>query len=86
VQFIEVGSELTGVEVGRGARGPVVGRLHKALFALGVVISSYQVRTLPRGTVERMILERHDGGAITGELGELTRAAVLPIALDTTGI
>lgn len=83
IQFIENGQELAAVEVGRRGRSPVVGRVHRALFALGVVISAYQVRTLPSGTVERMVLERRDGGAITGELDALTRAAVLPIALDT---
>lgn len=83
VQFIENGQELTAVEVGRGGRSPVVARLHRALFTLGVVISAYQVRTLAGGTVERLVLQRRDGGAITGELGALTRAAVLPIALDT---
>jgi hypothetical protein len=84
VQFIENGQELTAVEVGRGGRSPVVGRLHRALFALGVVITTYQVRALPSRTVERMVLQRRDGGAITGELDALTRAAVMPIALDVS--
>jgi hypothetical protein len=84
VQFIENGQELTAVEVGRGGRSLVVGHLHRVLFALGVVITTYQVRALPSRTVERMVLQRRDGGAITGELGALTRAAVMPIALDVS--
>jgi len=83
VQFVENGHELAAVEVGRSGRSPVIGALHRALFALGVVVSAYQVRALPGGTVERIVLQRLDGSAISGELSVLTRAAILPIALDT---
>jgi hypothetical protein len=83
VHFVENGSELTAVEVGQSGRSPVIGRLHRVLFALGVVVSTYQVRALSNGIVERLVLQRRDGGAVNGELGVRTRAAVLPIALDT---
>ena len=82
IHFEENGTELTAVEVGQAGRSPVIARLHRVLFALGVVVSTYQVRTLGGGIVERLVLQRRDGGAVTGELGAQTRAAVLPIALD----
>lgn len=83
VHFEENGSELTAVEVGQSGRSPVIARLHRVLFALGVVVSTYQVRALSGGIVERIVIQRRDGGAVTGELGARTRAAVLPIALDS---
>jgi hypothetical protein len=82
VHFVENGSELTAVEVGHVGRNPVIARLHRVLFALGVVVSTYQVRALGNGLVERLVIQRRDGGAVSGELGARTRAAVLPIALD----
>jgi len=83
IHFEENGSDLTAVEVGQTGRSPVITRLHRVLFALGVVVSTYQVRALGTGIVERIVIQRRDGGAVTGELGARTRAAVLPIALDT---
>lgn len=83
VQFFEDGADLTSIEVGRKGRVPIISRLHRALFTLGIVISAYQVRTLPNGVVERIVLQRRDGGAIRGELSHLTRAAILPIALES---
>lgn len=80
VHFEQQGSELT-VEIGRNSRSPVIGALHRALFALGVVVSSYQVRLGTQGLVERVVLTRRDGGAIQGSLNAATRAAILPIAL-----
>lgn len=86
VHFEQEGSDLT-VEIGRNSRSPVIGALHRALFALGVVVSSYQVRLGTQGLVERVVLTRRDGGAIQGSLGVATRAAILPIALreESTG-
>ena len=85
IHFEENGTELTAVEVGRAGRSPIIGRLHRVLFALGVVVSTYQVRAVGSGIVERFVLQRRDGSAVTGELGARTRAAVLPIALDREG-
>jgi len=82
VHFEENGAELTAVEVGQSGRSPVITRLHRVLFALGIVVSTYQVRMLGAGIVERFVLHRRDGGAVTGELVARTRAAVLPIALE----
>jgi hypothetical protein len=82
VHFEQEGSELTAVEIGRSSRSPVIVSLHRALLALGIVVSSYQVRALPGGLVERLVLQRRDGGSIQGPLTAVTRAAILPIALD----
>jgi hypothetical protein len=87
VHFEQEGSELTAVEIGRSGRSPVIVSLHRALFALGIVVSSYQVRLGSHGLVERVVLSRRDGGAIQGSLNAATRAAILPIALlqESTG-
>jgi hypothetical protein len=81
VHFEQQGSELTAVEIGRNSRRPVIVRLHRALFALGIVVSSYQARLGSQGLVERVVLARRDGGSIQGQLNAATRAAILPIAL-----
>jgi len=81
VHFEQQGSELTAVEIGRNSRSPVIVNLHRALFALGIVVSSYQARLGAHGLVERVVLARRDGGAIQGSLNAATRAAILPIAL-----
>ena len=80
IHFVENGTELTAVEIDQRGRSPLIGRLHRVLFALGVVVSTYQVRAIGGGLVERLVIQRRDGGAVTGELGARTRAAVLPIA------
>ena len=82
VHFVENGSELTAVEIGQRGRAPFIGKLHRVLFALGIVVSTYQVRTLGRGIVERIVIQRRDGSAVSGDLGARARAAVLPIALE----
>jgi hypothetical protein len=82
VHFEQDGSELKAVEIGRNNRSPVIVALHKSLFALGIVVSSYQARLGTQGgLVERVTLARRDGGAIQGPLNAATRAAILPIAL-----
>jgi len=82
VHFVENGAELTVLEVRRAGRSPVIARLHRALFALGIVVASYQLRALGGGTMERIVIQRRDGGGVRGELSALARAAVLPIALS----
>jgi hypothetical protein len=81
VQFEQVGSILTAVKITRDQRSPVIASLHRTLFALGIIVSSYQVRAGPTQLVERVVLERHDGGSIDGQLSAATRAAIVPIAL-----
>ena len=87
VHFEQQGAELTAVEIGRNTRSPVIVSLHRALFALGIVVSSYQARLCSHGLVERVVLSRRDGGSIQGPLNAATRAAILPIALreESTG-
>lgn len=80
VSFEQDGSQLTAVEINRNSRSPVIGALHRALFALGIVVSSYQVRPSAHGLVERVVLARRDGGAVQGSLSDATRATILPIA------
>ncbi len=82
VKFVENGSELTAVEIGHRGRSPSIGKLHRVLFALGIVVSTYQVRAIGRGLVERLVIQRRDGSAVSGELVAQARAAVLPIALE----
>ncbi len=82
VHFEQKGSELRAVEIGRRGRSPVIAAVHRALFALGIVVSTYQVRAANGGLVERLVLERQDGGAIDGQLSSATRAAILPIAME----
>ena len=80
VHFEQQGSELMAVEIQRRGRSPVIVSLHRALLALGIVISTYQVRPSTNGLLERIVLQRRDGGAIRGSLNAATRAAILPIA------
>lgn len=80
VHFTQDGSRLK-VEIVRDRRSPVIASLHRALFALGVIVASYQVVSGTMGLVERIVLERNDGGAIDAALSAATQAAILPIAL-----
>ncbi|HWA74281.1 MAG TPA: hypothetical protein VG937_18180 [Polyangiaceae bacterium] len=82
VHFEQEGSRLTAVEIVRGLRSPVIGTLHRALFALGIVVSSYSVRARTLDLVERIVIERSDGGSIDGTLIDATKAAILPIAFS----
>ena len=86
VHFEQEGTELTAVEIGQTGRSPLIVSLHRALFALGVVVASYQVRPgVHGGLVERVVLSRRDGGAVQGQLSEQARSAILPIALSQSG-
>jgi hypothetical protein len=82
VNFEQEGSQLSAVEMRHSNRSPRVAALHRALFALGIVISAYHLRTTPQGYVERMVIARRDGGSVEGHLTEATRAAIMPIALQ----
>jgi hypothetical protein len=83
VHFEQEGPQLTAVEIGQNGRSPLIVSLHRALFALGVVVSSYQVRPGTHGGfVERMVISRRDGGAVQGQLSEQARSVILPIALS----
>jgi len=82
VNFEQDGSQLKAVEIGHSKRSLRVLGLHRALLALGIVISGYQVKSTSQGYVERVWMSRRDGGAIEGQLTEVTRAAIMPIVLQ----
>jgi len=82
VRFEQDGSRLTAIEITRDRRSPVIAVLQRTLFALGIVVSSYQARARATRLVERVVIERTDGGTIDGTLSVATKAAILPIALD----
>jgi hypothetical protein len=82
VRFEQAGSRLTAVEIARDPHSPVISSLHGALLALGIVVSSYEVRARATELVERIVVERPDGGSIDGPLAAATKAAILPIAFE----
>ena len=51
VHFVEDGSALAAVEIDQPRRSPFISKLHGVFFALGIVVSSYQVRTRGAGIV-----------------------------------
>ena len=81
VRFEQEGSRLTAIEISGEPRSPVIAALQRALFALGIVVSSYQVRARSTRIVERVVIERTDGGSVDEQLSIATKAAILPIAL-----
>jgi hypothetical protein len=82
VRFEQSGSRLATVEIVRRGRSPVIASLHRSLVALGLVVSSYQARTGPFELLERVVLERGDGGVIEAPLGEAAKAAILELVVD----
>ena len=82
VRFEQEGASLTAIEIDREQRSPVITVLQRTLFALGIVVSSYQARAKAARLVERIVIERTDGGSIDGALMAKTKAAILPIALE----
>jgi hypothetical protein len=86
VRFEQDGSTLTAIEITRQQRSPVIAVLQRTLFALGIVVSSYQARAGSARLVERIRIERSDGGSIDGALSAATKAAILPIALQQDSI
>ncbi|HVJ16186.1 MAG TPA: hypothetical protein VM686_12175 [Polyangiaceae bacterium] len=81
MRFEEDEAELTAVEIVHPGRRPIISSLHRALFAIGVVVSSYQVVARGPRLVERIVFERQQGGSVRGPLRAATREAILPIAL-----
>ena len=82
VRFEQDGTRLTAIVITRQQRSPVIAVLQRTLFALGIVVSSYQARARATRLVERVVIERTDGGSIDGTLSIATKAAILPIALE----
>ena len=85
VRFEQAGPRLTAVEIVRGSRRPVIISIHRALLALGLVVSSYEARPVGAELTERIVIERGDGGSVEDErLSEQTKDAILRIAADVT--
>lgn len=82
VRFEQRGPELVAVEIGQRSCSPLIGSVHRALFALGLDIASYRARPEGGGLVERLVLERSGGGRIEGALSAEAKAAILPLALQ----
>jgi len=82
VRFEQDDSELTAVEIVHQGRSPIIGALHRALLAIGIVVSSYQVVARGPRLVERIVLERQQGGSVRGPLSAAARAAILPLVFD----
>jgi hypothetical protein len=83
VRFEQAGSRLTAVEIVRGSRRPVIMSIHRALLALGLVVSSYEAKAGGAELTERIVIERGDGGSVEDErLSEQTKDAILRIATE----
>jgi len=83
IVFEQAGPRLHAVEIVRGSRSPVIASLHRALLALGIVVSSYQARAQGTELMERIVIERGDGGSVDDEqLSRRTKDAILRIAAD----
>jgi hypothetical protein len=85
IQFVEDGAALAAVEIDQPRRRPLISKLHGVFFALGIVVSSYQVRMRGTGIVERIVIQRRDGSMVSGDLSQRARAAVLPVMLEGSG-
>jgi len=64
-----------------GAR-PIVSTLHGALFALGIIVTSYQVLATAQGLQERLKFSSIEGGELDDAQSHSARAAILPLVLD----
>ena len=82
IRFRELRGQLHAVEVVRSSSRPIISALHRALFAAGVVITSYRVQATSGGLRERMELSSSDGQALSDQQSELVRTATLPLALS----
>jgi hypothetical protein len=83
VHFEQDGSHLIAVEIVRSRRSPVIASLHRALFALGIVVSTYQARAGATGLVERVVMQNRDGGSVEARLTDATKAAILLVASES---
>jgi hypothetical protein len=84
IRFEQAGPRLTAVEIIRGSRRPVIASIHRALLALGIVVSSYQAKAMGAELTERIVIERGDGGGVEDEqLSERTKDAIRRIAIDS---
>ena len=78
VRFEQEGSCLTAIEITRAQRSPVIAVLQRTLFALGIVVSSYQARARSARLVERIVIERSD---VARQVGHHARVGHCPAGL-----
>jgi hypothetical protein len=86
VRFQERSGRLQGVEVQRTSARPIVSALHGALFALGIVVTSYQAVATPQGLRERLQFSSVEGGDLDDAQSENARAAILPLVLNADAV
>ena len=79
IVFKQPDSQQLSVSILRAGRAPLIGALHRAVLALGIVVASYQAQADEGELLERMVLERRDGGEVDDALEEEARKAVLLI-------
>ena len=82
IRFESPAGTLRAVSLVRAGRMPLVAKLHRALFALGVVVTTYQVQALPEGLSERLELAPAAGGALDAEQSRRVQAALLPLLTE----
>jgi hypothetical protein len=80
VHFEESQNQLRAIQIVRSGRSPLIAKAHAALFALGIVVSSYRVRAEGCHVSERLVLESEDGGVIEEQLSRATKSAILELA------
>lgn len=83
VRFSDFRGRLKTVEIRRSGARPLITGAQAALLALGIVVTSYQVRPTKGGLSERLELSQVDGGDLDETLSADARSALLPLALVT---
>jgi hypothetical protein len=81
IRFSELRGRLKAVEIRRPGVRPLISGAQAALLALGIVVSSYQVKPADGGLSERFELSRLDGSDLDETLSASARSALLPLAL-----
>ncbi len=81
VRFSDLRGRLKTVEIRRPGVRPLISGAQAALLALGIVVTSYQVRPSQRGLRERFELSQIDGSDLDETLSADARSALLPLAL-----
>lgn len=81
VRFSDLHGRLKAVEIRRRGVRPLISGAQAALLALGIVVTSYQVRPSEGGLNERFELSRRDGSDLDETLSASARSALLPLAL-----
>lgn len=82
VRFSDRRGSLKAVEIRRPGTHPLISGAQAALIALGIVVTSYQVRPSAGGLRERFELSRPDGSDLDETLSRSARSALLPLALS----